>query len=89
MLCFNPDNLTTNLVCSQEARDAYYMKNYPDFFATMGKVMVKKPDGGFLLVSDAELEQLKRANKLTYEVPRAMGGKTVDTTIKPIWVLKE
>jgi hypothetical protein len=55
----------------------------------MGKVMVKKPDGGFLLVSDAELEQLKRANKLTYEVPRAMGGRTVDTTIKPIWVLKE
>ena len=65
------------------------MKNYPDYFATMGKVMVKKPDGGFLLVSDAELEQLKKANKLTYEVPRTKGGRTVDTTQKLIWVLKE
>jgi len=65
------------------------MKNYPDFFATVGKVMVKKPDGGFILVSDAELEQMKKANKLTYEVAKTMGGRTVDMTQKPIWVLKE
>jgi hypothetical protein len=65
------------------------MKNYPDFFATVGKVMVKKPDGGFILVSESELELMKRANQLTYEVPKTMGGRTVDLTQKPIWVLRE
>ena len=42
----------------QEARNAYYMKNYPDFFATVGKTMVKKSDGSFMLVDDAELQKL-------------------------------
>ena len=36
----------------QEARNAYYMKNYPDFFASVGKTMVKKSDGSFFLVDD-------------------------------------
>jgi hypothetical protein len=65
------------------------MKNYPDFFATVGKQMIKKSDGTFMVVDDAELEQLKKANKLTLEYPKAMGGKVVDLTQKPIVVLKD
>jgi hypothetical protein len=65
------------------------MKNYSDYFASVGKIMIKKPDGSFLLVSDAEFEQLKLANKLTIETPKTMGGKFKDLTQKPILVLKE
>jgi len=82
--------ITTTFFSAQEARDAYYMKkNYPDWFATVGKTMVKKSTGGFVLVSDNELDELKKSNRLTYETPKAMGGRTVDFTQKPIWVLKE
>ena len=72
-----------------EARNAYYMKNYPDWFATVGKSMVKKPDGSFMLVTDEELMVLKRENKIGVEIPKAMGGKVPDLTQKPIMVLKE
>lgn len=65
------------------------MKNYPDFFASLGKTMVKKPDGTFMLVSDAELAQLKKENKIGVEVPKTMGGKFTDLTQKPIIILKE
>jgi hypothetical protein len=65
------------------------MKNYPDFFASLGKTMVKKPDGTFMLVSDAELAQLKKENKIGVEVPKTMGGKFTDLTQKPIITLKE
>jgi hypothetical protein len=73
----------------QQARDAYYTKNYPDYFNSVGKTMVKKPDGGFMLVSMAELEELKKQNRLTTEMPTAFGGKIRDMTQKPIIVLKE
>jgi hypothetical protein len=65
------------------------MKNYPDWFATLGKVMIKKPDGTFMVVSEAEADALKRGGKLTLEIPKAMGGKVTDYTQKPILVLKE
>ena len=65
------------------------MKNYPDFFTTVGKNMVKKPDGSFMIVDDAELQSLKDANKITVEYASTMGGKTRDLTQKPIIVLKE
>jgi hypothetical protein len=74
---------------AKEARDAYYMKNYPDFFAVVGKSMVKKPDGSFLLVDDAEMETLIRENRIGLELPRTMGGKVQDVTPKPIMVLKD
>lgn len=73
----------------EAAREAYYMKNYPDFFQTLGKTLIKKPDGGFIAVSDAELTQLKQQNKLTTQMPKAMGGRVVDLTQKPILMLKE
>ena len=65
------------------------MKNYPDFFATVGKTLVRKADGGFIMVSDGELAQLKRDNKITVEIPKAMGGKITDVTQKPILVLRD
>lgn len=73
----------------KEARNAYYMKNYPDFFAVVGKNMVKKPDGSFMLVEESELKQLIKDNKIGLEFPKAMGGKVTDLTQKPIMVLKD
>jgi hypothetical protein len=72
----------------QEARNAYYMKNYPDWFQSVGKTMVKKADGSFMVVSDEELAYLKRANKLEVEIAKAKGGMN-DLTQRPILVLKE
>ena len=65
------------------------MKNYPDWFATVEKNMVKKSDGSFMVVSDEELMVLRRENKVGVENVKAMGGKVVDLTQKPILVLKE
>jgi hypothetical protein len=65
------------------------MKNYPDFFATVGKTLVKKTDGTFMIVDDSELEELKRANKLTIEIPKAMGGRVTDLTQKPVLIMRE
>ena len=65
------------------------MKNYPDFFATVGKTMVKKPDGSFMLVDDAELQKLKDANKIGLEYGKTMGGKFADLTQKPILTLRD
>ncbi|KAL3925200.1 MAG: hypothetical protein SGILL_000573 [Bacillariaceae sp.] len=73
----------------QEAKNAFYMKNYPDWFAAVGKSMVKNPDGSFMVVSDAELAELKAQNKIGIEYATAMGGKVSDVTQKPIMVLKE
>ena len=74
----------------QEARDAYYMKNYPDWFQSVGKTLVKKEsDGTFLALDDGEVESLKKANKLTLEIPKSMVGRIVDYTQKPILVLKD
>ncbi|CAB9529873.1 expressed unknown protein [Seminavis robusta] len=76
-------------VYAKEARDAYYMKNYPDFFAVVGKIMVKKPDGSFILVEESELKALMQDNKISLEFPKAMGGKVTDLTQKPVMVLNE
>lgn len=65
------------------------MKNYPDFFASVGQTMIKKRDGTFFLVDAAELEQLKKENKLTTEMPRTLGGKFTDITQKPILMLRD
>jgi restriction endonuclease Mrr len=65
------------------------MKNYPDWFAAVGKTMVKKSDGSFILVNDDELLALKRENKVGVENAKTMGGKVMDLTQKPILVLKE
>uniref|UniRef100_A0A7R9WUL8 Uncharacterized protein n=1 Tax=Craspedostauros australis TaxID=1486917 RepID=A0A7R9WUL8_9STRA len=81
--------LYTIHTCAQENRNAYYMKNYPDFFATVGKTMVKRPDGSFELVSDEELVELKKANKVGVEYATAMGGRVRDVTQKPFLVFKE
>ena len=77
------------LLYTQEALNAYYMKNYPDFFASTGKTLVRKPDGSVLLLTETEVDQLTRDNKLTTEMPRAMKGQVADLTQKPILVLKE
>ena len=73
----------------KEARDAFYVKNYPDWFASVGKTMVKKPDGTYMVVDDAELSELKAQNKIGIEYAKTMGGKVTDLTQKPIMVLKE
>ena len=65
------------------------MKNYPDFFATVGKKLVKKSDGTFLLVDDAEMEELLKNNRIGLEIPKAMGGKVNDLTQKPVMVLRD
>ncbi|GKY98792.1 hypothetical protein MPSEU_000835400 [Mayamaea pseudoterrestris] len=74
---------------TKEALNAYYMKNYPDFFASSGKKLVRKPDGSFILLDEAEIDRLSRANKLSTEMPRALKGRVTDLTQKPILVLKE
>lgn len=65
------------------------MKNYPDWFASVGKSMIKKSDGTFMLVDDSELQKLKDQNKIGIEYARAMGGRVADVTQKPILVLKD
>jgi hypothetical protein len=80
---------TNKETIQKEARNAFYMKNYPDWFASVGKTMVKKPDGTFMVVDDAELAELKSQNKIGIEYAKAMGGKVTDLTQKPIMVLKE
>jgi hypothetical protein len=72
----------------QEARDAYYNKNYPDFFASVGKVMIKKTDGSFFVVSASEAAALQKAGRLYLQSASTKGGGT-DFTQKPILSLKE
>ena len=74
----------------QEARDAYYMKNYPDWFQTVGKTLVRKEsDGTFVALSDDEMAELRRKNLLTFEIPKSMGGRVIDYTQKPVLILKD
>ena len=78
------------LTCfSQEARDAFYMKNYPDWFASIDKTLIKKPDGSFVVVTEDELAALRRDNRLTTVMPKAMAGQVTDYTQKPILMLRE
>ena len=87
--------LTTKffLVCLlmwfQEAKEAFYMKNYPDWFATVGKIMIKKSDGSFIVVDAEEAATLQKEGRLQYETPRSKGGTLIDYTQKPILVLKD
>jgi hypothetical protein len=72
------------------AKNAYYAKNYPDFFAAVGKTMVQKEsDGTFIVVDKAELAKLWDDNKISVTTPTTMGGKIKDVTQKPMLVLKE
>jgi hypothetical protein len=73
----------------QQTREAYYMKNYPDFFAAVGKTLVKKTDGTFMMVDDSVLQELKRNGKLTVEIPKTMGGRITDLTQKPVLIMRE
>jgi hypothetical protein len=65
------------------------MKNYPDVFAATGKTMLKKPDGTFMVVDNAELRRLKDENKIGREIATTLGGRIMDVTQKPIMTLKE
>jgi hypothetical protein len=76
-------------VYARQNLEAYYMKNYPDFFASIGKTLIKKQDGTFMTVDDKELESLKKSNRLSYVMPKAMGGAVTDVTQKPIPILRE
>lgn len=74
---------------TREALDAFYQKNYVDFFASTGKNLVKKQDGTFAVFSDAEMDELRKQNKIGIEIPKAKGGKYVDLSQKRILVLRE
>jgi hypothetical protein len=73
----------------QQNLQSYYMKNYPDFFATTGQTLIQKADGTYMIVNDREMVSLQKSNRLRYVTPTAMGGAIVDLTQKPIPVLKE
>ena len=75
---------------SQEALQAYYMKNYPDVIAAASdKQLIKKMDGTFVLLSSEEVQQLSRQGKIQMEYPKSKGGRIADLTQKPIKVLIE
>jgi hypothetical protein len=78
----------TTTTKKQEARDAYYNKNYPDWFASVGKVMIKKADGSYMVVTDGEAAALQKAGRLTFQSATTKGGG-IDYTQKPILTLKE
>lgn len=74
----------------ESAKNAFYAKNYPDWFAAVGKTMVQKEsDGTFIVIDNAELRKLSDAGKIAFTTPTAMGGKVKDVTQKPMLVLKE
>ena len=80
-------NKEANIV---SAKNAYYAKNYPDWFAAVGKTMVQKEsDGSFIVVDNMELSKLWDEGKLQMSTPMAMGGKVKDVTQKPMLMLKE
>jgi hypothetical protein len=63
------------------------VKNYPDFFASVQKTMVLKPDGTYMLLEQAQAEQMKRAGQLTFTVPKTKAGG-IDYTQRPVLTLK-
>jgi len=75
----------------REALNAYNMKNFPEFFASLNppKYLVKQPDGTFGVYTDDELSELKKSGRIKVENPKAKGGKFADLTQKPIMVLVE
>ena len=74
---------------TQEALNAYYMKNYPDVFAVSDKRMVKKMDGSFALFTAEEVKQLTQDGKISIEYPKSKGGRIADLTQKPVLVLND
>lgn len=74
---------------TREALNAYWIKNYPDAFASTGRTMVKKQDGTFAIFSNEEMDELRKNNKIGVEIPTAKGGKYQDLTQKRILILKE
>ena len=74
----------------QSAKNAFYAKNYPDWFAAVGKTMVQKEsDGTFVVVDNSELAKLWDDGRVKMSTPTTMGGKIKDVTQKPMLVLKE
>ena len=74
----------------RDAENAYYAKNYPGWFETVGKTMIRKEsDGSFIIVDDVELAKLKAQNLIGTVQPRTLGGRVVDMTQKPTLVLRE
>ena len=72
------------------AKNAFYAKNYPDWFAAVGKTMVQKEsDGTFIVVDNEELAKLWEDNKISVKTPTTMGGRIKDVTQKPMLVLKD
>jgi hypothetical protein len=66
------------------------MKNYPDFFQSVGKTLVQKANEGYILVDDNELDQLRLSHKIVMRpMPTAMGGRVLDVTQKPVWQFTE
>jgi hypothetical protein len=64
------------------------MKNYPGWFASIDRTLVKRQDGTFV-VTDEELAALRRKNRLTTVMPKAMGGQVTDYTQKPILMIRD
>lgn len=74
----------------KSAENSFYAKNYPDWFATLGKTMIQKEsDGTFIVVDNDELAELVKENKIGTKKATAMGGRVNDMTQKPMLVLKE
>ena len=74
----------------KSAENAFYAKNYPDWFAAVGKTMVQKEsDGTYVVIDNAELAKLWEQNKIAVKTPTTMGGRVTDVTQKPMLVLKE
>jgi hypothetical protein len=74
----------------RDAENAFYAKNYPGWFETVGKTMIRKEsDGTFIIVDDVELAKLKAQNLIGTVQPRTLGGRVVDMTQKPTLILRE
>jgi hydrogenase maturation factor HypF (carbamoyltransferase family) len=65
------------------------MKNYPDWFASIDRTLVRRQDGTFVVVTDEELAVLRRENRLTTVMPKAMGGQVTDYTQKPVLMMRD
>ena len=72
------------------AKNAFYAKNYPDWFAAVGKTMVQKEsDATFVVMDNSELAKLWDEGKIKTSTPMTLGGKIKDVTQKPMLILKD
>jgi hypothetical protein len=51
--------------------------------------LVKKTDGTLMMIDDAVLQELKRNDQLTVEIPKTMGERITDLTQKPVLIMRE